>query len=241
MEFIKTKYQRRWHKYLSLMVGLQLLIWSLSGLYFSLFDIHAIHGEDLVTSPPPLKLSPPLVIDFADVLRQYPTAKQLTLKTLLGEPHLQFFTTDTQGNISRHVINAITGKQRPELTKEEIATIALNRFSGNAEIRDVFLLTQNAPSELAARHIPVWQVQFDDWQSSTFYIHPHTGDIVTKRHDGWRLFDIFWRLHILDIEGENVANSLLTIMTSLALLMVLTGLFLTIHFVRVRFTKRQRR
>ncbi|BDX08536.1 PepSY domain-containing protein [Planctobacterium marinum] len=191
--------------------------------------------------PPSLKVSQPLTIGFADVLQQYPDAKQLSIKTLLGEPHLQFLKTDIQGNAKWHVINAITGKPRPWLTEEEITTIARTRFNGNAEIKYTYLLTQNAPSELAARHLPVWQVEFDDWQSSTFYIHPHTGDIVTKRHNGWRLFDVFWRLHILDIDGENVTNSTLTIMTFLALLMAFTGLLLTIHFVRVRFAKRLRR
>ena len=241
MKLFKLKYQRRWHKYLSLVVGLQLLIWSISGLYFSLFDIHDIHGEKLLTSPKPLEFAEPMAVEFADVLQQYPHAKQLTLKNLLGEPHFQFSTTDAQGNVSWHLLNGMTGKQRPKLTENEIRYIAISRFTGSADIGNLELLSKTAPSELAKRHLPVWQVQFDDWQLSTFYIHPLTGDIVTKRHHRWRLFDIFWRFHILDIEGENVANPLLTTMSLLALLMVFTGLLLTIRFIGARLNRGETR
>lgn len=241
LKLTTPKMQRRWHKILSVFVGLQLLIWSLSGLYFSAFDIHDIHGENLLRAPSPLGLEQTIGMSFAEVLRLYPDAQQLRLKILLGEPHYQFSILDAHGKTRWFLLNAQNATVRPPLTETEVKQIATSRFSGTAPISGIEFLAHNAPSELASRHLPVWQVQFNDWQSSTFYIHPQTGSIVTKRHDRWRLFDIFWRLHILDINGEDVANSILTTMSVLALLMVITGVILALRFLRTQFLKRPTR
>tara|TARA_R100000656_G_scaffold94217_1_gene68218 strand:- start:193 stop:333 length:141 start_codon:yes stop_codon:yes gene_type:complete len=39
---------RVWHRWLSLIVGLQLVVWSISGAYMVYFDLSFIHGNHLV-------------------------------------------------------------------------------------------------------------------------------------------------------------------------------------------------
>lgn len=44
-------YVRKTHRYLGLFIGIQLLFWSVGGLYFSWTHIDEIHGDHLVNLP----------------------------------------------------------------------------------------------------------------------------------------------------------------------------------------------
>ncbi|HEY0628211.1 MAG TPA: hypothetical protein VGD23_02680, partial [Sphingomicrobium sp.] len=44
---------RKTHKWLGLFIGLQVVIWSLSGLYMTVVHIDTIHGDHLVRPAPP--------------------------------------------------------------------------------------------------------------------------------------------------------------------------------------------
>lgn len=240
MHVFKARVQRWIHKWLAIFITLQLLLWSITGLYFSSFDIHDIHGEYLLKSPTALALQQPLLIDFDDLLRRYPTASKVKLSLLLGEPHFQFQLQNAEQQTQWHLLNAKTGQLRAALTENEVAAIAMETTAGDASISDIQWLTEEPPSELAARHLPVWRVNFSGIEQSSLYIHPVTGQVVTKRHNRWRIFDLFWRIHILDIDGENVANPLLTVLASMALLTALSGLILLMHLLRTLWRKRTR-
>ena len=42
---------RKTHKWLGLFIGIQIVIWSLSGLYMTAVHIDTIHGDHLIRSP----------------------------------------------------------------------------------------------------------------------------------------------------------------------------------------------
>jgi len=48
MKLLKTS--RKFHKWLMLFLGIQFLIWSISGAYMVIFDIDYIHGDSLVVN-----------------------------------------------------------------------------------------------------------------------------------------------------------------------------------------------
>ena len=74
--------------------------------------------------------------------------------------------------------------------------------------------------------------------NSTLYISAVTGQLVSARHNYWRLFDIMWMLHIMDYKTrENVQNPLLTVMSTLALLTALFGMALS--YISFRNTNSQ--
>lgn len=41
------KLNRKWHRYLGVVLGIQFLLWTLGGLYFSWTDIDEIRGDNL--------------------------------------------------------------------------------------------------------------------------------------------------------------------------------------------------
>ena len=82
------------------------------------------------------------------------------------------------------------------------------------------------------RHLPFWQIKFEGFSTPTLYVGQHTGDIVAKRHNYWRLFDWMWRFHIMDYDdGENVSNWFLFLVATMGLLAAFSGAVLTFYRV----------
>ena len=92
-----------------------------------------------------------------------------------------------------------------------------------------YLLFELAPQEMQSRKPPYWQVEFEGWNRPTLYLSPQTGELISRRHALWRVFDVAWMLHIMDYdERTDVNNPLLRVATWSAFAMALTGAWLLI-------------
>jgi len=70
-------------------------------------------------------------------------------------------------------------------------------------------------------------MDFDDRFSTTFYISQDNGQLVTRRHQYWRIFDFLWMLHIMDyVNRSDMHNLLLKVSQIIGLVFVLTGFWL---------------
>jgi len=215
---------RKIHKILMLFLGGQFVLWSLSGLYMVVMDIDFIHGDHLVKEPIPLVISSMSTLSFKEILHDSPQAKRLKLTNLAQQSVYQFSL-----NGQPQLVSARTGESVLPLSQEDIKGLVnfYSNISNESIIKHIRLLTDNAPSELSARHLPVWQIVFDDSSTSTLYISPTTGQVVTKRHDYWRFFDFVWMLHIMDYENrEDITNWLLFVFSLTGILSCLSGLYL---------------
>lgn len=222
---------RSLHKWLALVVGLQLAIWTLSGLYMVVVHIDIIHGDHLVrTAPPPRfdlqRLSAPA--ELMDPAIDH-SARLISLR---GAPAYAI-----DGAAGRRVVDAVSGAPLAPLKEAEIRPIAQRLFTGNAPIETAQLLYA-APMEIKGRAMPIWRVEFEGLGDPTFYLSPQTGELVSRRHDLWRAFDIAWMLHIMDYkERSDVNNPLLRIVTVAAAFTAVSGLWLLVY----SFPKRKRR
>jgi uncharacterized iron-regulated membrane protein len=229
MKIIATS--RKIHKWLMLLIGLQLLIWSISGSYMVSMNIDFIHGDHLIaTERAPIE--PEQVGISVHQLRQrFPTAEQIRLSTVQQRAVYRF--RDEQG-VKR--LDALTGELLANLDRTAAAQIAKASYTGQGQINTIELLTDAVPDEVSARILPAWRVAFDDLANSTVYISAYSGAITTKRHDFWRLFDLLFRLHIMDYSAdEDSANKLLLVIAAISLIACLAGLVLTyVSFVIVR-------
>lgn len=229
------KIARKYHSKLTLLVGLQLLIWSITGLYMVSMDIHFIHGESLTKSEQRMLDIKQVNYSINELLTNYPTAKNVTLVPLLDNQVYRF--SDSKNG--KMVIDADTGQVLPSVDQQKAIQIAKSHYVANDEIDSIRLITatksvdnqnpdNDIPSELSKRHLPVWQVSFNNFMSPTLYISQLTGEVVTKRHLFWRLFDWMWRFHIMDYDdGSNVSNWFLLLITIVSLGAALTGCVLT--------------
>ncbi|MGS2719812.1 PepSY domain-containing protein [Paraglaciecola aestuariivivens] len=217
---------RKYHKWLMAFVGLQFLIWSVTGLYMVSLNIHFIHGENLAQHQQQKLNLAEVHYSINALLADFPGATGIKLTSLMGQPVYRFNLAG-QG---KQLIDASTGKPLGKVDQNQAKQIAQYYYTGNQEIQSIKLMTkmQDMPAELSPRHLPFWQVTFADFANPTFYIQQDSGAIVTKRHDYWRAFDWMWRFHIMDYDdGENVANWFLLVIACLALLAALAGVILT--------------
>lgn len=207
---------RKIHKWLSFIIGIQLVIWMLSGLYMASIDIDVIHGDHLSKSP-----AQPIDYQQLSALpTQYQDLSEVRLTTQASTP-VYLINSLTQ----QVAINALTGKLIT-VDQSYIQTRALETYTQQGSILSISLLPQY-PSELGGRKKPIWQVVFDDAFSPTLYFSASSGEFVRARSDLWRIFDLMWVLHIMDYdEGENVNNLLLTFASFVALFAACSGLWL---------------
>lgn len=212
---------RRIHKWLALFVGIQVLLWTVTGFYMVTIHIDYIHGDHLVRSPraEPFRLDQ--MVSPAAVLASVPEAREVRLHRFGDTPTWRAETA--KGAI---LVDGATGRQLPPLSEEQVREAARAIYTGNPTIVSTKLLTE-APLEMQTRKPPYWQVEFEGWNQPTLYISPTTGELISRRHNLWRLFDIAWMLHIMDYdERSDVNNPLLRVATWSAFVMAISGAWL---------------
>jgi Na(+)-translocating NADH:ubiquinone oxidoreductase F subunit len=80
----------------------------------------------------------------------------------------------------------------------------------------------------------VWRVDFSDADETSVYVSSVSGAVLEHRNSTWRLFDIFWMLHIMDYsERTNFNNPLLVSSAVGGLWMALTGVWLLLTSFRM--------
>ena len=141
------------HRWVGLIVCVQLLAWSLGGLIFAVIDIDTIHGD------PDAHLEPPAMIDFDQVSVTAPQAIELLVSAGAQTADIaQVMLRAGFGNAPEYVvraqsgaplarINASTGVVRLRLTEAEAIERAEADFIHDSPIESVTLLEGDVPSE----------------------------------------------------------------------------------------------
>ena len=222
---------RKTHKWLGLFIGLQVVVWSLSGLYMTVIDIDTIHGDHLVREADvhgidAKALQDPVALAFREKVTGVRLAWLESQPVYIGK-----------GRSGERAFSAITTAPLPVPDERAIRTRARSYYAGTEPIASAALIA-DVPQEIRGREAPLWRVEFDHWNRPTFYLSPVTGELLSRRHELWRVFDFMWMLHIMDYdERENVNNPLLRVFTWGAVLMVLSGIWLLFH----AFPKRKKK
>jgi hypothetical protein len=162
---------------------------------------------------------------MADMISMYPDARHIGLNPVMDKT---FYTVITPAD--RYLIAPESGEVVSPLDEDAARNIARFHFKGDAQILKAALITAKAPMEIQSRRLPLWRVDFDDRFSTSFYIDPYAGTLVTRRHQYWRVFDFLWMLHIMDYEHRtNAHNRLLKSAEVAGVIFTITGLWLLIY------------
>ena len=216
----------RLHKIFSIVVGIQLLIWVVSGLYMTAVPITYVHGDHLRVKPETEMIAtsdlPKLLADVL-IERNIYQIESLRLFSRLQEPVYQAKFSNSQ-----LLIHGLTGEILDNLTAEQASQIAFEMYTGDASVKSVReIKSYTEMPEIKGRQLPIWQVNFDDWVSTSLYVSNTEAQVITARSSIWRIFDFFWMLHIMDYdEREDFNNPLVIFMASAGILMVLSGAIL---------------
>ncbi len=215
----------RIHRFAGLVFGAQALIWIVSGLFFTLVPIEDVRGEHLrkpVVSP---------AIDVSELTLPASLGGEpvtgIRLASLLGKPAIELRTAS---GLALH--DAATGEALPALDMDTAKAVAEARWAGRGVIASVELVDP-APREAGRAGEALWRADFDGRDKATFWIHPVSGDIVAVRTDHWRLFDLFWGLHIMDWKSrETISSWWMKLFSFGALVMTLAGIWMLVDQVR---------
>lgn len=221
----------RVHKVVGLMAGLLLLSWTASGLFFTLFPIETIHGDPwrpTVEHGDLQKMNVNVSASDAMALVSEP-AERVSLKPFLDRP-VWMIETST----SPIMIDAVTGDVRSPLSQNDIDAL-IARFgekpSGLGELTVTYMISENPLREYAGP-LPAWVVEYEPGKQR-IYIDAVSGEVRSVRTTRWRIFDVLWRFHILDITGDDRIDSWwMKLAAFLGLTMVLSGLILGIDRIR---------
>ncbi|MES2895952.1 MAG: hypothetical protein V4759_07975 [Pseudomonadota bacterium] len=217
------------HKWLALLIAVQAVAWTLGGIYMTAVHIDIIHGDRLVKSDAPATVALTGLIEPARLARLAPGLERARLESQLGQP---VYVVEAKGG--KALFDARTGAKLSPLGPAAAEARARALFAERGDVVSVELITK-APLEVQTRPVPLWRVEFEGAWRPTFYISPFTGELVTRRHDLWRAFDVVWMFHIMDYDDrQDVNNVLLTGFTWLAVLTSATGAWLLLYSFRRR-------
>ena len=219
------------HKWLGLVVALQLLVWTGTGLFMVSFHLVDVRGEKLVhptSHVTPIDMSK-VTLSSTDALRAVVEDRpyELKLKTLAGRP-----VYEVRAEIGVYLVAADTGEILSPVSRSLATDIARAAWAGEGELLSVGELAA-APQESGLSG-PVWAALFAGDGKPTLYVSASNGQVSAPRTDLWRIYDFFYGLHLMDYTEHENANQPWTIaLAILALSTVLFGVVLLVH----RFTR----
>lgn len=212
---------RRVHKWIGLILGIQFVLWAVSGAMMATLGHHEVAGGDEARAARPSQLP--------NTSTAWPSVQQalgeVPVRAVSVAPLLSryVFNIDTKDGI--RIFDAETGA--PVRIDASLAgKVALAAHPTRAAIKNVAPLTRVT---LAVRDhaLPIWRIDFADEANSSFYVSGTTGILLERRNDSWHLWDFFWMLHTMDYAKRASFNHPLIVVAAIgAVWLALTGLYL---------------
>jgi uncharacterized iron-regulated membrane protein len=215
----------RYHVWLGWLVGIPLLLWTVSGLVMVARPIDEVRGTDLRAELPPLPATtvyPPAIHSAADSLTLKQTALGPRWIVALGE--------------GRYAADPRDGRKLSALDRAQATAAALGYRKSPARVVSAGRTDAAHPPLDLRQARPAWGVRFAD--GGRFYIDADTGELLAVRTDYWRFYDTMRGLHIMDLQGrEDTHHPILIVFTAIAALATMLAVLLMI----ARYLPRRRR
>ena len=213
-----AKWIRKAHRYLGIFLGIQFLMWTISGMYFSWTDIDEIHGDQF-------KNEEPKQTAFSDLLGtgqldSKQPIQSLELLEIAEEPY--YWINEAK------LYNAKTGEEKEGITKEEAQEVAQRYILPELKIAAIKRIEEvGNHHEYRGRPLPAYEISYETPQNLKAYVAVENGAFQTVRHRDWRWFDFLWMTHTMDYDTRDNFNTLLLRSFSLlGLITVLSGFVL---------------
>jgi hypothetical protein len=179
---------RRWHIWLGWIVGIPILLWVVTGLVMVWKPIEEVRGEHLLSKPPPMRFSAPVV---PPAVAGVPLSS-LSLEPRAAGPRWVVKLPDGRTRLA----DPASGALLPPLSAADAAGEVMARYTGDARVQSVSRTDAGHPP-LELRHaVATWKVSLDD--GTNFYVGANSGMLHAKRTRWWRVYDFIWGLHIMD-------------------------------------------
>lgn len=214
---------RKIHKWVGLILGIQFVLWALSGAVMALLDSEKVGGHASPAPSPRIEQSQHLVS-----VARFGNVEQLSLRQIGDRPVYEVVSNGaTKLFDARNGQQIIVGAQLAE-------AVARQAFHHDSAVKSASLLPK--PNlESRAHSGPVWRIDFSDEENSSSYVSAETGKALVNRGDTWRLWDIAWMLHNMDYVNRTSFNHPLIIFVAFGTLwLAFTGFYLLFKSFRRR-------
>ncbi len=227
---MKARTWRKIHRYLGLVIGVQLLLWTASGLIFSWNSIEAVRGEHLIRERSPIDLKDYELISIGDASEKVTDDQvvlSVELRTMLGHPVYELTLEENDAHIFA-LVDARSGKLLSPIDVDAAKRVAQNDFALDVDVRSVELIeSTGSHSEYRGKELPAYRVVLEHPTDTAIYVSASRGVVTTRRNNQWRRFDFFWMLHTMDYQGrDNFNHWLLKTVSIFGLVTVLSGFVL---------------
>ena len=214
---------RNIHKYLSFFISVQLLLWTVSGIYFAFNKIELVRGEQY-------RLTNFSDINLEEIDFEIPQTSNLEIKKRLNKTILILSSDSGTSylNSDGTSLDKISAELAMLLVKENTTLIPIEAEE---------ITSSKKGSEYRGRALPLMKVVSKNEKDKLInvYLNIYSGEVTAIRSMQWKVWDVMWGFHIMDWrERDNIDNLLLKIFSILALVSSITGILL---FFRIDFKK----
>lgn len=202
---------KKLHKWVGLLIGIQVLLWLLSGLVISLLDPVKVNGRQWASPAmaEPQFIGSTALLEPAELPAEHlKDALGIDLTIRHGKPVYLIRRTDGET-----LVNGVDGSVI-NFGKADAEKLARQDFNGDGEV--ISVERGMAPDMETRKHEGAyWRINFSDKANTAIYIAASTGKILERRNSYWRVRDFFWMLHIMDYAGHQNFNHPLIITVAL--------------------------
>ena len=224
------KSMRAWHRWLGLFTSIQLLLWTVSGLFFTVPDITDVRGEQYRLTKDSLEMEakPNNLAPIQSIIKKDSDFLEEEFEVILRKRAQSWVYQVQSSNRKTKIYNAFNGQQLGSISQSEAIWVVDNKTT----MKPIGVDLINEPkigSEYRGRDLPLYRVRVEKPESGVVYIDPTTGDIMAIRTTLWRAWDFLWSLHIMDYrERDDFSHWLIRIFAALSVLTVVSGIVLWI-------------
>lgn len=233
--FIKLSILKKLHKWLSLIVFVQLFIWLGTGLFFNLMDHDKARGNQYRQAFLVNDIDEKKLVSIKEVIKNSDKpVLSIDLVQRLSQP---YYLLNHDKGLYPHfyneysLVNAYTG-QREVVSETMALAVATASYSGSAAATTTILL-EPPIDDLPKERNTLWQINFADEVNTSVYVNANSAKLVAHSNDDRRFVDFFFMLHFMDyslLSHERGFNNWQIIFFALiTLVFCLTGMIWTIE------------
>lgn len=229
---------KKLHRWVGLLIGLQVLLWLFSGLVISLLDPAKVSGRQWArsTAHEPEPFRPGAYLEPGEIAPELLSdAFSVSLEMVHGQP---VYRIENSRGVT--LVHAVSGAVMTT-GRAEAESIARRDYSGSGLITSV---SEGTAPDLETRDSSgdYWKVVFSDRIRTTLYISAASGEVLARRNSYWRVRDFFWMLHSMDYaRRDNFNHPLIVAVASIAIWLGISGIMLLFgsfnrhdfHFLRI--------
>ncbi len=222
----------KWHIWLGWLVGVPILMWTVTGLVMVAKPIEEVRGNHLRSEVEQQAL--PSDTNIAVTLPQDTTQPVKSVSTMMQDGRPITSITYMDGTVARF---GPDGTQLPLLGEIAARAIVAEQIKGGEKVVSATRFdAEDTPFDFR-RPIPVWQIALED--GAHIYVNEQTGEIAAVRTKWWRVFDFMWGLHIMDLKTrEDTSHPILILFAILGVIGSLLGCILMFRRSKARVVGR---